>query len=520
MLCIQRTQPSSVVLPGSIVVPQTGSPPGLREKSGQLPRQPQRCVNSEGVSNHENSLPVSSTMSSPTLTTPLSVITTTTVNKIIPAIESSGPAVHDSDIAVTSSQPDAQPCELEVQSPSVSSQRRSENDVDGGIIQTDSSIQPEDFVMSNPVPPTDDQSEKTAETLNSDVVRPKQRVGEVPVKIRSRHGARSSAAVPRTRTPNRTTGKISVFMKGRLQRTGTLRTGGSSSQTSKSSPIMASRAPPVLPRLKSDDKLHVDVSQAIGNEQIGQSGQSTQQAVTVMSPSKTQGDSSSHGTSQMNRSITMKPVQTGQSSASIKKEPHSPSPYEQQVVDASMDVSEPDELDEEEPDELERVTYEESSQQTMSMSSDFKSVQEKGDDLTDMSSGSQLAAMEAMVKSACPSSKGAYVQSGSECAEEARIVRAKFTWRPEKPLTLEMLQNMSREKGLSGSSTPKGSQSLPEVPALSKSRSISGGDLSSSEITRQTGKQSIDRYVRGLGFEHECLVRFRLLEFLKELGAF
>jgi hypothetical protein len=348
-------------------------------------------------------------------------------------------------------------------------------------------MQPEGCVVSDAGPPADDHNEKPAETLNSDIVRPKQRMGGVPVKIR-RHGARNSAGLPRTRTPNRTTGRMSVFMKGRLQKTGSLRTGGSS-QTSKSTPIMASKAPPVLPRLKSDDKLYIDVSQTVENEQI-----SPDQNVTVMLPSKAQSDI---GTSrvQVNRPLAVNSVQGDQltTSITIKREPHSPSPYSQRVVNTSMDVTQPDQLDEEESGECGHVSYEESLHQTMSVSSDLKSMQDQGDDLTDMTAGSQLAAMEAMVRSACPSSKGIYGQSGSESTDEARVVRTKFTWRPEKPVTLEMLQNMSREKGWSTSSTPKGLQSLPEVPALSRNKSVSGGDQSLSEITKQTGKQSVDR---------------------------
>jgi hypothetical protein len=252
---------------------------------------------------------------------------------------------------------------------------------------------------------------------------------------------------------------------------------------------MASKAPPVLPRLKSDDKLYIDVSQTVENEQI-----SPDQNVTVMLPSKAQSDI---GTSrvQVNRPLAVNSVQGDQltTSITIKREPHSPSPYSQRVVNTSMDVTQPDQLDEEESGECGHVSYEESLHQTMSVSSDLKSMQDQGDDLTDMTAGSQLAAMEAMVRSACPSSKGIYGQSGSESTDEARVVRTKFTWRPEKPVTLEMLQNMSREKGWSTSSTPKGLQSLPEVPALSRNKSVSGGDQSLSEITKQTGKQSVDR---------------------------
>lgn len=498
VLCIQRTQPSLVV-PGSRVVPQSGSPPGLRNRSDVTPTQP--CVDGDTVTSHESNenLPESSAMSSPIMTTPSSVITTVVMSSKTapPKSEPSVPTALDCDVAVSSSQPDAQPGECEVQSPSVSSQRRSEGEAEGGI-QVDVSSQPEDSVLSDPVPP-DNQSQQTTVAATSATSRPKHRLSGSPVKIR-RPGPRGSSTFPKTRTPNRATGKISVFMKGRLQRTGTLRASGSMSQASKGTPIMASRAPPVLPRLKSDDSNNGETTKLDRSGSVLR-GSATQQSMTARSPSRVRGGSVSCRAHEFSRgrassSNVLKPAQPVSSSVTIKGEPPSPTLHEPRIVDAATGGDEQDEVGGEVSGGPEQTSCDEVSE-LMSISTDSNSIQQEEDVMKEDLPRSQLSAVEGTVKPSASPVK-VHVQVGSECSDDPSatrmIVRANSTWRPERPLTLEMLQKMNRENSLSNGSSMKRSQPLPEVPALSKSKSVS--DQSSSDVRSQIDKLPTDGYVR------------------------
>ncbi|XP_062507084.1 mucin-2-like isoform X2 [Corticium candelabrum] len=482
-LCIQRTLPSGLVVHGRGVVAQTGSPPGLSNRSDQTSNEPlQKSVNSDTVNSHDTNpnLVMSPVMSSATVTatvtSPLcnsSSSSQTAAGITSPSMSSTA----NSDVAMSLSHSDAQ---HEVQSPVGNSQKQLEGSTEIGQQQTCLSNETNDLTLSSEPPPT----KKNDQSKGTGAAAAKHRFGGPPGKVR-RPGSRATGGSPRTRTPNRTTGRISVFMKGRLQRTGTLRTGASSSQTLKSSPIMASRAPPVLPRLKSDSLNDLEINQH-GREQT-QSVSTRRHSVSVISPTKVQGSLLSSPNDIRSplkvtppNIIAAKPVS---SFVAVKREVPSPGLWDH-VASAPVKKGE---LCDEKLKESEESVHEVASQHNLSPSTETNSQDSEGNVMTeDTQDGGEIA------DPSTPSQR-AQKQTGLEMSDDPLlprwVVRANSTWRPEKPLTLEMLQKMSREKTFSDA---KELQSLPEVPALSKNKT-SAGDQSGSDVVMQVNKLPTER---------------------------
>eukprot|EP00118_Oscarella_pearsei_P024198 m.301461 g.301461 ORF g.301461 m.301461 type:complete len:1063 (+) comp40810_c0_seq13:289-3477(+) len=408
---------------------------------------------------------------------------------------------HESESAVTSSQPDAHgtASDKRVQSPSVSSLRRSEGEVDHPATSQF------DFHQSTPV------AQESAEN-STDIVASKETTS-----VLNKHPGGSATGKmkrfrtvhqPRTRTPNRATGKISVFMKKRLEKTGTLQV---DSLPSRNSPIMASRAPRFLPKLRPDN---YDMTSTL-----------TEQDLSPTEPSGGGGDGD--GTNERESVGLINNVFVSSSTVPAKNGSRSPASDFHRDGDIADDESlhQPENMENEEV-ELDAgnvaVTENHGDDDGGGSSGEGNDLEEyylDGGHLADANSLDRIPAPNAVNPAESGESAGdddvypadddvvknkaretsqqpsharalddSPVSSASSSSSTTqpigagkRSISATATWCPEKPLTLEMLKQMSQDQKQqhqsqsqrspgSGHETVK--SQLPEVPALSRSRTI------------------------------------------------
>ena len=340
--------------------------------------------------------------------------------------------------------------------------------------------------------------------------------------------ATANKYVPRTRTPNRATGRISVFMKRRLQKTGSLKAG---STPSRNAPIMASKAPRVLPKLRPDNTYDAFTSKEENQDSSpiasGEGGE------TSTGEEKRDGEESQSGRNDID-------CDDGQSTEN--------NTTEELVVDdiddedgtpglstADADADNDDNNEENEDDEyldriqglsatnsLDNIRVEESESGANLPVDDYydtlkstktrtKSADGVGEGLPSGAPPHSLATLADSPTSStssvtttssatAPVGGGANAGSGSG---RIKMISATATWCPEKPLTLEMLKRMNEDQKqwspdseMTGGGKKSQSQ-LPEIPALSRTARNSAAAAAASAGESDGARRTITTAIGG-----------------------